>query len=183
MSIFKCLVIFIVAALTSFYINRLRNRQTSNIFWNDLRNAELKDHYYIERVFKHKGYFCVVVLHEFGHRCGYVGIPKSHSLYGMNYDDLDNVSVHGGLSYSDNSQKAYPLYMQDDIWWFGFDCAHCFDGRDYKAAREHFPLSQERINNLESCDLKYPNKDELIRTTQYVMKQCKSLAKQLKEME
>lgn len=45
------------------------------------------DRYIIERVFEHTGYTCVVTFGNMGHRCGYVGIPKNHPLYGKDYSD------------------------------------------------------------------------------------------------
>lgn len=43
------------------------------------------DRYIVEREFEHVGYKCVVTFNVMGHRCGYVGIPKNHPLYGKEY--------------------------------------------------------------------------------------------------
>lgn len=43
--------------------------------------------YIVEREFEHAGYKCVVIFGSIGHRCGYVGIPKNHPLYGKDYSD------------------------------------------------------------------------------------------------
>ena len=43
--------------------------------------------YIVEREFEHAGYKCVVVFNSNGFRCGYVGIPKNHPLYGKGYSD------------------------------------------------------------------------------------------------
>jgi hypothetical protein len=59
-----------------------------------------------------------------GTLCGYVGIPKEHRFWGVNYDgdrELEDIAdnVHGGLTYSEQG---------DDGWWyFGFDTAHIED--------------------------------------------------------
>ncbi|GEM_PF-423934 len=45
------------------------------------------DRYVIERVFEHAGYTCVVTFGNMGHRCGYVGIPKEHPLFGKDNND------------------------------------------------------------------------------------------------
>lgn len=47
----------------------------------------MSDRYIIEREFEHAGYKCVVIFGSIGHRCGYVGIPKNHPLYGKDYID------------------------------------------------------------------------------------------------
>ena len=47
----------------------------------------MNDRYIVEREFEHAGYKCVVTFNVMGHRCGYVGIPKNHSLYGKKYSD------------------------------------------------------------------------------------------------
>ena len=47
----------------------------------------MNDRYIVEREFEHAGYKCVVTFGSMGHRCGYVGIPKNHPLYGKGYDD------------------------------------------------------------------------------------------------
>lgn len=43
--------------------------------------------YKVESDFVYKGYRCVVVFTDMGHRCGYVGIPIGHELYGKQYGD------------------------------------------------------------------------------------------------
>lgn len=47
----------------------------------------MNDRYIIEREFEHAGYKCVVTFGIMGHRCGYVGLPKNHPLYGKGYDE------------------------------------------------------------------------------------------------
>lgn len=80
--------------------------------------------------FEHAGYKCLILRHdEMGHLCGYVGVPKGHLCYGksrhyMPYEDLLSVSVHGGLTYSEEGDG---IYWALGYWWFGFDCAHAWD--------------------------------------------------------
>lgn len=47
----------------------------------------MADNYMVEREFEHAGYKCVVIFGALGHRCGYVGVPKKHLLYGKSYSD------------------------------------------------------------------------------------------------
>ena len=107
------------------------------------------------------GYQALACLTDRGYWCGYVGVTKDHLLYGKGYDfrvqrtkkhdemRCDNISpislvlyacdedhtsipielaaqVHGGLTFADR------LKGQDDLWGFGFDCAHIFDRDDPK---------------------------------------------------
>jgi hypothetical protein len=37
----------------------------------------MNDRYIVEREFEHAGYKCVVTFNVMGHRCRYVGIPKT----------------------------------------------------------------------------------------------------------
>lgn len=58
----------------------------------------MNDRYIIEREFEHKGYKCVVVFQEMGHRCGYVGIPDTHPLYKKDYSsylDIKKADIEG----------------------------------------------------------------------------------------
>ena len=72
------------------------------------------------------GYKCRIRRNEAtGTLCGYVGIPKEHSFWGVSYEESHvelseiEVDVHGGISYSAEG---------DDGWWyFGFDTAHADD--------------------------------------------------------
>lgn len=43
--------------------------------------------YKVESDFTYKGYRCVVIFTDMGHRCGYVGISEGHMLYGKHYGD------------------------------------------------------------------------------------------------
>jgi len=75
--------------------------------------------------FEYLGYKCVIIRHpDFGYLCGYVGVERSHGLYGIDYteipDELGIDLVHGGLTYSGRAHWN----ETDDRWYFGFDCGH-----------------------------------------------------------
>jgi hypothetical protein len=56
--------------------------------------------------------------------CGYVFLPKGHSMYGINYNDVfSQTDVHGGLTYSQEVTTDDGRQM----WVFGFDCSHLGD--------------------------------------------------------
>lgn len=157
----------------------------SIVVFFDKRNTTNNKMYYVEKVFSRKGYTCVVILNCWGHRCGYVGIPKSHVLYGLDYDELEDydLMVHGGLTYARDSSTEYPIATQKDIWWFGFDCGHCFDGKDYDAVYKHIPLMRDQIKLSQEIDSKYYIPNTVVRTSHYVANECKLLANQLRKIE
>lgn len=117
------------------------------------------------------GLTCLAVRQpSLGHWCGYVAVPPGHPAHEADYDDVE-AYVHGGLTYGNKCQGLVchvPAPGEpDDVFWLGFDCAHCGDLSPGMAARERqfgwMPSDRYR-------DLKY------------VEQQCASLAKQLSEM-
>lgn len=108
---------------------------------------------------------CLILRHkDSGHLCGYVGVHQKHPFFGKPYDDVD-VKVHGGLTFS---ARCYG-HDDDDVchdsleeaWWFGFDCAHCFD---FRPSTTKYRAQEPR---------------EVYRDISFVQHQCKSLARQL----
>lgn len=71
--------------------------------------------------------------------CGYVGVPKTHPLHGKPYQDIDiDIDVHGGLTFSGRCSGLVchkQAQGEDDLWWFGFDCAHGMDIMPFDAIR------------------------------------------------
>jgi len=63
----------------------------------------------------------LIVRNSFGALCGYVAVPAGHAQHGRKYQDIPDVDVHGGLTYSGSAGEP------DNVWWFGFDCAHSGD--------------------------------------------------------
>ena len=181
------------------------------------------------------GLDCLIVRHpSSGHLCGYVGVPKDHSLFGIGYSDCSlpearvpnaeeiaqyNIEsmqfytehlkytpekaleradflnkywkerkrcseeycghsperifkVHGGITYSRecHGKICHKTDNGDHVWWFGFDCAHAGD-------KTHFTKKSLEIESAFS-DL---HKTDVYRDVNYVMGECKSLAKQLKQ--
>ena len=86
---------------------------------------------------RHAGLPCLANRNDGGAWCGYVAVPPGHPLHGVGYDDepiwgLDLPS-HGGLTYA-NACAGDICHVPkpgepDDVWWFGFDCAHGGDLR------------------------------------------------------
>jgi hypothetical protein len=146
----------------------------------------------------HAGFRAVVILTEMGHRCGYVGVPKGHPLHGVGYSqDCDALTfpaeesigkrgiipllcadgeksspeivfdVHGGLTYSGGNDE-YPV-KSDDLWWFGYDCAHAGDAPSPEAVADRVRRMGAMFERHES---------EVHRTLGYCVGECESLAAQ-----
>ncbi len=43
------------------------------------------------------------------------------------------IEVHGGLTYADDGMQAIGENALGDLWWFGFDTAHCDDLKPYQS--------------------------------------------------
>lgn len=87
----------------------------------------------------YKGYPYVVLFMPGAYRCGYVGVPYNHKLAKKDVDKLSNLKCHGGVTYA----EPYLYECNDDnTWWIGFDCGHCFDGYDVDAAKQYFGDAQ-----------------------------------------
>lgn len=56
--------------------------------------------------------------HEMGFWLGYVNVPYGHPWYGKEYDTLEDVAVHGGVTYAQHDGLE---------WRIGFDCGHAWD--------------------------------------------------------
>ena len=78
-----------------------------------------------------------------GYANGYVAVPPEHPLHGVNYNDVDNIEVHGGLTFSNSMEEIKADGWHDDTecigfdsfddipqdyWVFGFDTMHYDDG-------------------------------------------------------
>lgn len=107
--------------------------------------------------------------------CGYVGVPKSHPLYG--YDDRDMMvdidvifDCPGGITWSADHA---PLHCRDGNWWFGFDCIHCND------------LSPKNVVDALAVDGRFPygvqEEYQTYRDLKFVKYSIYKLARQLSE--
>jgi hypothetical protein len=129
---------------------------------------------------------CMINRGPSGALCGYVGVPPTHPLHGVRYDDV-HVDVHGGLTYSNSCQEDGEIChvpaegREHDIWWFGFDCAHMFD----VMPRIEAELSTARKMGvpLTSMNRDYgPLGRSTYKDRAYVTAEVEMLAIQLKEM-
>lgn len=126
---------------------------------------------------------CLIVrnLNVTGALCGYVGVDKDHPYFESNYSNVD-VEAHGGLTYSNKCQPnpdgvchKVEKGEDDNIWWFGFDCAHALDLA---------PAMEFRSREFNAQWKKtHPNWDNpsTYKNIEYVKQEVTSLAKQLHE--
>jgi hypothetical protein len=119
---------------------------------------------------------CLAVRNHMGAWCGYVGVAADHPLYRADYTRVD-AEVHGGLTFANHCSPGDDESVgichvpddesEDNVWWFGFDCAH----------------SNDLIPGLYSKlkDLGYRNdvNKGTYRTLGYVKTECQRLASQL----
>lgn len=109
--------------------------------------------------FRHSGFECMTRTSPMNIPCGYVGLPKEHPYFGKHYDDVDDIEVHGGLTFSGRWEEFH-----DDLWWLGFDCGHAWDIDTPNVAPE------------------YPWSFESNKSQEFVEEQTKRLAEQLKKV-
>lgn len=110
---------------------------------------------------EHAGYQWVVVHNTMGYRCGYIRVPLGHPWHGKDYNDIE-AEVHGGLTFGEPDE---PCGKQgDDAYWFGFDCAHCFDAPD-----PSLPGGRALLRTIP---------DSIVRDQQYVEAECRDLCQQ-----
>lgn len=156
-----------------------------------LYDKDLKKKYFLygpwveepdEVQFKHAGMECLVArvcVSECndswfgGHLCGYVFIHGDHPLYECK--DYPNLNIHGGITFCDMINEKFAI---------GFDCGHLFD------IIPSFKKIYDEINKKIEKDFlgigKRGFKDFSKRTYRdinFVINQCKFLAKQLKNVE
>lgn len=111
---------------------------------------------------------CLLVRNPVGALCGYVGVPAGHPWHGLGYDndDLYDVEVHGGLTYSGRCAGGICHVVEpdedDDVWWLGFDAAH--SGDLCPSMLQHFPHRPS----------------ETYRDQEYMERWCARLARQVR---
>jgi hypothetical protein len=142
----------------------------------------------------HAGYTCLIRRHpHHGALCGYVGVDNTHPLYGEEWNitpAVDELAAHRGVNYSGHCSGEICHVpapgMPDDVWWFGFDCAHAFDLSPgflnlEAEAEERSPVlrnMRERLEQLPSAELFR----EVYRDLAYVKAVTEGLAAQLRAL-
>jgi hypothetical protein len=142
------------------------------------------------------GFRAVVIMGDLGHRCGYVGIPAGHLLYGVGYSDK---SPHLKLDPSRSTEKMSPIQilcgagkdmseLNSPEYVFEVHGGLTFAGN----GRGKYPVESELWWFGYDCghagDAPAPGSkmaeyrsgwEEVHRTLEYCVEECESLAKQL----
>lgn len=127
--------------------------------------------YRLEHQEIYKG-FHLVVMFVSNHRCGYVGLPNGNKYQVDNFDQFNDLLVHGGITYSRND-ATFKLTGYEH--YIGFDCEHACDGYDFKSM-EDYGADKNYIESLK----KYAHNEDEVRTKEYVLKELYELVEQLK---
>jgi hypothetical protein len=100
-------------------------------------------------LFEAHGFPCLIVrVPHSGHLCGYVAVPPGHPWHGKGYDDVRTKDgewpdAHGGLTYAGACSGTICHVPKpgepDDVWWLGFDHAHCGDSSPFDSMRTSYP--------------------------------------------
>jgi hypothetical protein len=96
------------------------------------------------------------------HMNGYVRLPEGHPFEVLDYDDID-VSVHGGLTFSEDG-------------WIGFDTAHAGD-----IWTDDELISHGMENTMPYPYSLFPDMEPKQWTLQLIVEETKNLAHQVKE--
>jgi hypothetical protein len=126
----------------------------------------------IEREWTAYGLKCVVVqAREARHRCGYVRIPPSHVDYNKEHDNIVDVNIHGGLTFS---QLEDCIEEDGQGYWVGFDCNHSQDAMfDPDVDISTLSANTQRLINIMSIrnEGHYWTQEEVERETEELAKQ------------
>jgi len=148
----------------------------------------------------YKDYEYIVTVTARGHRCGYVAIPSSHKLHGLDLTlhsepEPYNLNVHGGITWSQPGSHIIRHVLGEhhcDDMWIGFDAAHYQDGKDIRLVRRLWkdnPEVMRETDAMEAAEKRVQQQlcgydchgDEIIRTNEYMVQECINLIDQIVE--
>jgi hypothetical protein len=88
-------------------------------------------------------------------------------------------NVHGGVTYSGGEARYPILQVFNDLWWFGFDCAHCDDAKDWVTLKRR--VERHKWEAMWSIEQKFPFRNDMriVRNREYVEDECRRLAESL----
>ena len=163
-------------------------------FWNTIDKSEWLDRGEwdnepdkVQWIDKETGLDCLIVRANMsGALCGYVGVPESSFLYGVDYNRVsEHFDVHFGLTFSGkcipSNDPSIGICHSGDVankcvWWLGFDCSHSDD-----ISPAYFNFFKERGLqpdgvSIESHRLLNSGEWRTYKNIDYVIKEVESLA-------
>ena len=123
---------------------------------------------YLHCIDEETGYFYYIYRDpEFKHLCGYVEIPNTHKVYWLSYMDelFYDIDVHGGVAYTGTLENPYAKDIRHN-YVVGFDCNYAGDYAPGRKYPDCYKVSKKDYKDMD-----------------FVISECKKLAKQLKDME
>lgn len=142
------------------------------------------------------GYRAVCLMVRGSHRCGYVGVPKGHPLYGVSYGEPTEVlrpAMQRTMEGQIGKRGIVPVFCasgEDDDnrlrgdFVFDVHGSLTFSGKGEKGS---YPLSGDEwwfgFDCAHADDQTAFSPDGELRSREYVESECESLARQLKEVE
>jgi hypothetical protein len=82
---------------------------------------------------------------------GYVGVSVGHPWFQKYYMDIQNVHIHGGLTYASHTLGGVQEDEENiDTWWVGFDTGHFMDTPE-RWSKEDVRRETARLY-LQACD-------------------------------
>lgn len=157
-----------------------------NLFTIDELEGKTIGDSFIERVFTHRGFVCIIVLQKLGHRCGYVLLPPKNRYAKQDAFEVDELNCHGGITYSNSLSHFLGESVKDgkykNYWVIGFDCAHLGDKPDCEAALKIFgktgPYLEEKIKLMETAT-SFAGYRNVVRTEEFVKNELINLVEDI----
>lgn len=118
---------------------------------------------------EYEGYRCVIIRNSnYGHLCGYVKVQYGHPWWGQNVgdDSINDIEVHGGITFSDNYLPIKPYVRICNYWWLGFDAGHYDD---------IFPFGDKFDTTITNAT--YKNIEFIKNETEKLARYCKEASK------
>ncbi len=106
----------------------------------------------------------------FGYLTGYVLLNEDHPWFGKGYDELRNISVHGGRTKS--------CEYKNKQWLLGFDCGHKNDLPDPDFIIEERAKELRALFMLGDSLIEENYIEPSFKNKEYVEKECKMLIDQ-----
>jgi hypothetical protein len=170
-----------------------------------------REEFIVEAQWEHNGLPCVCIIHPFGHRCGYVGVPEGHTLYGVSYhDEIPELRAHANKAANSpigklNMITVFCAALEGKITATPEHVIQVHGSLTYSGSTDDYPVKKPGYwwfgFDCGHCDdapdpefmsdetlaifapLNHLLPDRQIRTLPYVREECNSMADQLQAID